>query len=280
MTYNFKKTLVGIFVIFTLIPGFTFAEININLSLDDKNKKQNVTTTDKVEEVKESDSDKEEAIDENGDFCVGIDEYSIKIIDKIKEVKTKQLQNQESLDKDISSKEDDADAKRAISRTEADTKRTLNWTKMTERAKNDVEKEAVKNYQVAVQQAITARRSDIDRTVEEYRVGLTKTLKDHYDSIYKAIDIFEKSIDAYLESAKKDCEIKLIESEKINSTLDEQISESQKILQEALDKADVTKDLELIKEARDKNIEAIEVIYKTNTDKAREDLIVTLKTQQ
>lgn len=274
MTYNFKKMLVGIFVIFTLIPGFTFAEIN--LSLDTK---QDTATTDKVAEVKEGDSSKEEAIDPNGDFCVGIDEYSTKITDKIKEAETKQLENQENLDKDISSKEDDADAKRAISRTEADTKRTLNWTKMSEKAKTDTEKEAVQAYQVSVQQAITSRRSDVDAAVKEHRDGLTKILKDHYDAIYKAIGIFEESINTDLGIAKIDCESKLIESEKIKNTLDEQISVAQKVLQEAQDKADMTKSLELIKGTRDKVIEVVEATYKTNTDKARDDLILALKNQ-
>lgn len=98
-----------------------------------------------------------------------------------------------------------ADAKRGANRAKADEIRSGYLKQLEERATTTAEKEALAEFKKTVEQLTITKRSDVDKSVADYRLALDKSLADRQTAVTKAQADLKLAIDTALAKAKTDC---------------------------------------------------------------------------
>ncbi len=107
---------------------------------------------------------------------------------------------------DLGDKRGEWDSKRNEARTIADQKREEHYAKLLERAVTDEQKQAVEVFKLAVERAVSDRRTAQDTARQAYRSGVDAILANRKSTLEAESGEFKLAVEAALAKAKTSCE--------------------------------------------------------------------------
>lgn len=205
-------------------------------------------------------------------FCDRAFNLFTKINEKITDQLGKLKDKRDEIGNNIQNRWDVRDKKLEENRAKWDEARGEHFTKLEEKAKTDVQKQALVQFKEVVNNAIKARRIAINSAIETFRKGVEQAASSRKSSIDAMIAEFKNSVKAAYEKAKIDCAagldaatIKTNLKTSLKAARDKFVSDGQ-----AVDKTqDVKKQLiDAKKQAMEKAIQD----FKAAMEKAKSDL--------
>ena len=85
-------------------------------------------------------------------------------------------------------------------------KRDVEFVKLSNKAKTEAQKTAVSNFKQAITDAVTARQSAIDAAISVYKTGLSSIMDSRKTAVEADLTTFKTETDAVLAKAKTDCD--------------------------------------------------------------------------
>ncbi len=106
----------------------------------------------------------------------------------------------------LETKRNEREAKFEENRSQADERRNAMYEKLSGRAKTDEQKEAVEDFQKAVEAAVDTRRDVVDAAIVEFRKGVDAAVAGRKDDMQDAVATFKSAVEVTFDKAQKACE--------------------------------------------------------------------------
>lgn len=158
------------------------------------------------------------------------------------------------------------DAKLNDAHEKQDEQRNSMYMKLEEVAKTDAQKEAVKEFQKTVEQAVIDRRSAVSDALDTFRSDVDALVKSKKTSVTGAIDMFQTSVKTAFEKAQSDC-VSGTDPKTVRDTLATSIKDARTKLQVSRQSFEGIGD----------SVSALAVTKKTTLDKAMQDFKTTME---
>ena len=151
-------------------------------------------------------------------------------------------------------------------RTKADDALKAKFASLEAKASTDVQKQAVKNFETAVQAAVTARRAAVDAANATFRQGLLDANSTRVATLKQAATDYRAAVQAALAAAKASCAAGA-DSQTVRNTLKSALDAAKAKLDAARDAAG----------KGDANLDALKSTRKAAVDRANADFRTAIK---
>lgn len=141
----------------------------------------------------------------SGAFCKNLTDKTSQLTTKIDSLSAKLSEAWDSQSKKSISQFQQVDEKVDSGRSKADETRTSNFKKLEAKASSEKEKSAVQAYELAVNSAVTIRRTSYDNSRKEFRTNLQHVFGNHKNTTTAQLGSYKASINNAIADAKNGC---------------------------------------------------------------------------
>ncbi len=138
-------------------------------------------------------------------FCNRLSSYISKMETRITDREQNILSRRQDHKDKWSSRLENWDEKREAQRDRAEVRLAEFFLKLEARATTDAQKQALINFQAAIQAAIQARKAAVDAAILAFRTGAEKLLLDRKTSTENAVSAYKTAQKAAFDKAKASC---------------------------------------------------------------------------
>lgn len=205
-------------------------------------------------------------------FCSRISSAAEKTTTRINErITTVETRESDRL-KQIATRQAAQDKKLAGERTTWDASREASYEKLLGKANTDLEKQAVNDFKTTISDAVTLRRSEVDKAIDTFRTGAEGVVTKHQEGVNQALKNFEQSVDAAFTKAKTDC-TNSKDPQAIREALKASLKQARETLKsERSSLGDTRQAIEALKATRKQSVEQAVNTFNATAKTARETL--------
>ncbi len=205
-------------------------------------------------------------------FCKRLPEIKTKMEQKMAEAEAKIQERQEKRISFIENKRNERNNIIQKHRARWDANRQEHYAKLEERAKNETQKQAVVEFQRAVERAVNTRRTAIDTANSEFQAIVDRAIADRKIAIERARRTFKDAVSGAFEKAELECAMG-IDPKTVRQNLHANLKTAQEKFKSDLET--IGKIGEIVKSAAETRKQAIERAiqdFKTAIEEAKENL--------
>jgi len=138
-------------------------------------------------------------------FCENIDTETAKITDKMTSLSDKLTLAWTDQDQQVETRFQKIETEVAAKRTQAETNLNSNFAKLEAKATTDRQKQAVQDYEIAVRDAISVRRTAFDLARQTFQDSVKEQVALKRSTVLNQQDAFKSSVDSAIIAAKASC---------------------------------------------------------------------------
>ncbi|MEK7575561.1 MAG: hypothetical protein AAB491_00530 [Patescibacteria group bacterium] len=151
-------------------------------------------------------------------FCLKISDTLTNIENRTDEREAKIKERIGARQSNIDERREKRDDRLAEFRQKRDENRNEHFQKLMEKAQTDAQKQAVIQFQIDINNAITARKTAIDKAISDFRQSIDNAISSRKVSVDSLVSTYKNSIKEDFNKAKTDCDNGVATSE-IRTTL-------------------------------------------------------------
>lgn len=138
-------------------------------------------------------------------FCNNLSTTTNGITTKISDLQGKVSQAWSTQDQKLASDAQSVDQKVAAARQKADSERSADFTKLEAKATTGTQKQAVQDYETAVNNAVATRRAAYDAARQTFRDGVKSAVDSRRSTVSGQASTFEDSVNSAIATAQASC---------------------------------------------------------------------------
>ncbi len=171
-----------------------------------------ITAKKRAEQIKKDQEERMQKISEereekaNERICSRIEGIISRIEQRASRREENFLNAQENKENNLETRQNNTNNDIEKRRAERDELRNDYYEKLEAKASSDAQKEAVENFQAAIEAAVTERRAAIDTAVEIFRQAVEEAISERKSSVTNLVSELESTEKAAAEKAKSACE--------------------------------------------------------------------------
>ncbi len=166
----------------------------------------------------------------------------------------------------------------SANRAAADTKLTDSLAKLTEKATNDTQKQAITDYADAINAALATRRNDIDTARTTFRSAVDGLLTTRQNTVLTQLNNFQSSVDTAIATATDACTTDPTSGVAVHKAYQDSLATARTTFQSnRLSDDKVKTELPQLTAVRDASFKAIDATFQASMNAAKTALQTALK---